>query len=67
MCSKKKIALGIIGTKGGKMGVMLLFQKTLTWKESQSNKSIEDKKWAKGVKEFETYSKLSSVELTHVF
>jgi hypothetical protein len=66
MCSKKKIAHGIIGTKGGKMGVTLLFRKTITWKELQSNKSIGDKKWAKGVKEFETYSKLSSVELTHV-
>jgi hypothetical protein len=66
MCSKKKIAHGIIGTKGGKMGVTLFFHKKITWKELQSNTSIGDKKWAKGVKEFETYSKLSSVELTHM-
>jgi len=66
MCSKKKIPHGIIGTKGGKMGFMLLFCKKITWKKLQSNKSIGDKNWAKGVKEFETYSKLSNVELTHV-
>lgn len=66
MCSKNKIAHGIIGTKGGKMGVTLLFCKKITWKELQSTKSIGDKKWAKGVKEIETYSKFSSVELTHM-
>jgi hypothetical protein len=66
MCFKKKIAHRIIGTKCGKMGVTLLFCKKITWKALQSNKSIGVKKWVKGVKEFETDSKLSSVELTHM-
>ncbi len=43
MWSKKKIAHGIIGTKGGKMGVTLLFQKKLLGKNYNLTNQLEIK------------------------